>query len=112
MFWGILRADARGIRLPGPESADPVQFILSRLSPDFKNRFSVFPVQGFNPEADKLILLSQKLNISLDSLLGNEGGKNAANPEGGASRGAIRIISPVTGCFRTGISSASASPVT
>ena len=49
------------------------------------------------PEVDKLILLSQKLNISLDSLLGNKVYENAADPEQGGSSGTIRIISPNEG---------------
>ena len=49
------------------------------------------------PEVDKLILLSQKLNISLDSLLGNKVYENAADPEQGGFSGTIRIISPNEG---------------
>ena len=47
------------------------------------------------PEVDKLLLLSKKLNISIDSLLG---GENAAAVSGdGESSGMIRIISPHEG---------------
>ena len=47
------------------------------------------------PEVDKLLLLSKKLNVSLDSLLGGEN-TAAASGEGKASA-AIRIISPHEG---------------
>lgn len=47
------------------------------------------------PEVDKLLLLKKKLNISLDSLLGEE---NAATiSEEGKPLGAIRIVSPHEG---------------
>ena len=47
------------------------------------------------PEVDKLLLLSKKMNVSLDSLLG---GENAAAMSGdGVSSAAIRIISPHEG---------------
>ena len=47
------------------------------------------------PEVDKLLILSKKLNISLDSLLG---GENAAPvSEEGRSSGTIRITSPHEG---------------
>lgn len=46
------------------------------------------------PEVDKLLILSKKLNISLDSLLGRE---NTANSEEGRSSDTIRIISPNEG---------------
>ena len=48
-----------------------------------------------NPEVDKLLLLSKKLNVSLDSLLGG-GNTRAVSGEGKASA-AIRIISPHEG---------------
>ena len=44
------------------------------------------------PEVDKLLLLSKKLNISIDSLLGGENA--AALSEEGKPSGTIRIISP------------------
>ena len=47
------------------------------------------------PEVDKLLLLSKKLNVSLDSLLGGENTR-AVSDEGKASA-AIRIISPHEG---------------
>ena len=47
------------------------------------------------PEVDKLLLLSKKLNVSLDSLLGGENSR-AVSEEGKASA-AIRIISPHEG---------------
>lgn len=47
------------------------------------------------PEVDKLLLLSKKLNISLDSLMGNE--STDAVPETGKASGTIRIISPYEG---------------
>ena len=47
------------------------------------------------PEVDKLLLLSKKLNVSIDSLLGGES-TTAASGEGKASA-AIRIISPHEG---------------
>ena len=47
------------------------------------------------PEVEKLMLLSKKLNISLDSLLGGENTR-AVSEEGKASA-AIRIISPHEG---------------
>lgn len=47
------------------------------------------------PEVDKLLLLSKKLNVSLDSLLG---GENTADGSGeGKPSAAIRIISPHEG---------------
>ncbi len=47
------------------------------------------------PEVDKLLLLSKRLNISLDSLLG---GENApALPEESKPAGTIRIVSPHEG---------------
>ena len=47
------------------------------------------------PEVDKLLILSKKLNVSLDSLLGSE---NTSSPtENGKSFGLIRIISPNEG---------------
>ena len=46
------------------------------------------------PEVDKLLILSKKLNISLDSLLG---GENTAISEGGKPSDTIRIISPNEG---------------
>ena len=45
------------------------------------------------PEVDKLLILSKKLNISLDSLLG---GENTASEEARTS-GTIRIVSPHEG---------------
>ena len=47
------------------------------------------------PEVDKLLLLSKKLNISLDSLLGGE--NPPSPPEDPKPAGAIRIISPQEG---------------
>ena len=47
------------------------------------------------PEVDKLLLLSKKLNISIDSLLGGENA--AALSEEGKPSGTIRIISPHEG---------------
>ena len=47
------------------------------------------------PEVDKLLLLSKKLNISLDSLLGGENA--AADPGGGKASDKIRIVSPHEG---------------
>lgn len=47
------------------------------------------------PEVDKLLLLSKKLNVSLDSLLGGENTR-AVSKEGKASA-AIKIISPHEG---------------
>ena len=47
------------------------------------------------PEVDKLLLLSKKLNVSLDSLLGGE--NTAAVSEEGKASAAIRIISPHEG---------------
>ncbi|MBR2854950.1 MAG: helix-turn-helix transcriptional regulator [Clostridia bacterium] len=47
------------------------------------------------PEVDKLLLLSKKLNVSLDSLLGGENTR-AVSEEGKASA-AIKIISPHEG---------------
>ena len=44
------------------------------------------------PEVDKLLLLSKKLNISLDSLLGGE--NTPVSSEDGKPAGAIRIVSP------------------
>ncbi len=50
------------------------------------------------PEVDKLLTLSQKLNVSLDSLLGNEPAKPASeNTETGGSPRTIRIVSPHEG---------------
>ncbi len=46
------------------------------------------------PEVDKLLLLSKKLNISIDSLLGAE---NAPVSEGGKPADTIRIVSPHEG---------------
>lgn len=46
------------------------------------------------PEVDKLLILSKKLNISLDSLLG---GEKTAISEEGRSSDTIRIISPNEG---------------
>ncbi len=46
------------------------------------------------PAVDKLLILSRKLNISLDSLLG---GENTAISEEGKSSETIRIISPHEG---------------
>ena len=47
------------------------------------------------PEVDKLLLLSKKLNVSLDSLLGGENA--AALSEDGKPADTIRIISPHEG---------------
>ena len=47
------------------------------------------------PEVDKLLILSKKLNISLDSLLGGENPPPAS--ENGKPSGMIRIISPNEG---------------
>ena len=47
------------------------------------------------PEVDKLLLLSKKLNISLDSLLGCENTPDLS--EGGKPAGTIRIVSPHEG---------------
>ncbi len=47
------------------------------------------------PEVDKLLLLSKKLNISLDSLLGRE--NTTAIREDGKASDTIRIISPHEG---------------
>ncbi|MCR5294164.1 MAG: helix-turn-helix domain-containing protein [Lachnospiraceae bacterium] len=47
------------------------------------------------PEVEKLLILSKKLNISLDSLLG--GGNAATAAEEGKPSGTIRIISPHEG---------------
>ena len=47
------------------------------------------------PEVDKLLLLSKKLNISLDSLLGGE--NTTALSEDVKPSGTIRIISPHEG---------------
>lgn len=43
------------------------------------------------PEVDKLLILSKKLNISIDSLLGRE---NTTISEEGKTSETIRIISP------------------
>ena len=47
------------------------------------------------PEVDKLLLLSKKLNVSLDSLLGGEA--TPASTEDGKPAGTIRIVSPHEG---------------
>lgn len=47
------------------------------------------------PEVEKLLLLSKKLNVSLDSLLGGE--NTPAASEEGRPSGAIRIVSPHEG---------------
>ena len=47
------------------------------------------------PEVDKLLLLSKKLNISIDSLLGGE--NTPALSEEGKPAGTIRIVSPHEG---------------
>ncbi len=47
------------------------------------------------PEVDKLLILSKKLNVSLDSLLGEE--NTPAAPENGKPSDKIRIISPNEG---------------
>ena len=47
------------------------------------------------PEVDKLIILSKKLNVSLDSLLGGE--STTAIPEEGKHSYTIRIVSPHEG---------------
>ncbi len=50
------------------------------------------------PEVDKLLILSQKLNVSLDSLLGNETSEPASdNSKGSNSSRSIRIVSPHEG---------------
>ena len=50
------------------------------------------------PEVDKLLILSQKLNVSLDSLLGNETAEPASdNSKGSDSPRSIRIVSPHEG---------------
>lgn len=50
------------------------------------------------PEVDKLLILSQKLNVSLDSLLGNETSEPASdNSKGSDSSRSIRIVSPHEG---------------
>lgn len=50
------------------------------------------------PEVDKLLVLSQKLNVSLDSLLGNETVKPVSeNTETNGSPRSIRIVSPHEG---------------
>ena len=50
------------------------------------------------PEVDKLLILSQKLNVSLDSLLGNETAEPASdNSKGSDSSRSIRIVSPHEG---------------
>ena len=50
------------------------------------------------PEVDKLLILSQKLNVSLDSLLGNEPAKPVSeNIETSGSPRSIRIVSPHEG---------------
>ena len=50
------------------------------------------------PEVDKLLILSQKLNVSLDSLLGNETAKPVSeNIETSGSPRSIRIVSPHEG---------------
>ena len=47
------------------------------------------------PEVEKLLILSQKLNISLDSLMGGE--ISAGTPEKKAAPGILRITSPHEG---------------
>lgn len=47
------------------------------------------------PEVEKLLLLSKKLNISLDSLLGGE--STTADPGEGKAPAGIRIVSPHEG---------------
>ncbi len=47
------------------------------------------------PEVDKLLILSRKLNVSLDSLLGGESTENVS--ENNKPSGMIRIISPNEG---------------
>ena len=47
------------------------------------------------PEVDKLLLLSQKLNVSMDVMMGNE--TIPAAPESGKPSGTIRIVSPNEG---------------
>ena len=47
------------------------------------------------PEIDKLLILSKKLNVSLDSLLGGENTPNVS--ENGKSSDMIRIVSPNEG---------------
>ena len=50
------------------------------------------------PEVDKLLVLSQRLNVSLDSLLGNEPAKPVSeNIETSGSPRSIRIVSPHEG---------------
>ena len=50
------------------------------------------------PEVDKLLVLSQRLNVSLDSLLGNEPAKPVSgNTETSGSPRTIRIVSPHEG---------------
>ena len=50
------------------------------------------------PEVDKLLVLSQKLNVSLDSLLGNETAKPVSeSTETSGSPRTIRIVSPHEG---------------
>lgn len=47
------------------------------------------------PEVEKLLILSNKLNVSLDSLMGGSIPKN--EPQGSGKRGIIRITSPNEG---------------
>ena len=47
------------------------------------------------PEVDKLLILSKKLNVSLDSMLGSENAPTVS--ENGNALGLIRIISPNEG---------------
>ena len=47
------------------------------------------------PEVEKLLILSNKLNVSLDSLMGGSIPKN--EPQGGSRSGIIRIVSPEEG---------------
>ena len=47
------------------------------------------------PEVEKLIILSNKLNVSLDSLMGGSIPKN--EPQGSSRSGIIRIVSPKEG---------------
>ncbi len=49
------------------------------------------------PEVDKLLILSKKLNVSLDSLLGGEESGADAPAEEGKSSGGLRITSPNEG---------------
>jgi len=51
------------------------------------------------PEVDKLLILSEKLNVSLDSLLGTE--KAPAVSENGGLSNTIRIVSPNEGVIVT-----------